>query len=214
MDGSKGRALLLGGVLSALLVPTMAMAANVKYLDANQDIDPRFKITAPVSTYWHELWPCWCTPYHLSSWQDNGDGFLSPSDIIDLTDLNTGGVSWWHVERVTITIFITEKDMGTETFADYVGEYDYSDIMYNPISSDWEWIPPGTGGFHLSSWEDNGDGYLSESDQIDITDWEGNVSWWHIDRVTTDMVITPEPGSIAMIGVGLVGLLGLRLRRK
>ncbi|GMV36218.1 MAG: hypothetical protein AMXMBFR61_07260 [Fimbriimonadales bacterium] len=205
----KGQMIALAAIM---LLPLTAQAYRDKVLDSRENLDPRFPITQPVSTWWHELWPNYSNVYHLSSWYDNGDGYLSESDIIDITDA-TGVVSWWHVDLVTITIWLTPKQGGPGGIGDFMGDGNLHDIMYNPVSSWWEWIPPGSGGFHLSSWFDNGDGYLSESDQIDIFE-NGQVSYWHVDRVTTNIWISPEPSSFAAVGAGLLGLVALRRRRK
>jgi hypothetical protein len=215
MTFERGRIVLLGSIAFAML--TAPAAFGSRGLDSQKDLDPRFPINNPVSTYWNELYPDPTKSYHLSSWFDNGDGYLSPSDIIDLTDLSdpVGNPTFWHVDQVTITIFLTQKNTNTHGIGDFSGDFfQNQSTMYNPVSTFWEWIPPGTGGFHLSSWEDNGDGYLSRSDQIDITESNGLVTFWHVDRVTTDIIISPEPSSIAAVGVGFASLLALRRRRK
>jgi len=48
--------------------------------------------------------------------------------------------------------------------------------------------------YHLSSWEDNGDGMLSPNDQIDITDEDGNVTWYHVDRMTVTLLLSNLTG--------------------
>ena len=56
-----------------------------------------------------------------------------------------------------------------------------------PVCTDWVEIYPEEGRrWHLSSHDDNGDGVLSASDQIDETMIEpptGEVWWWHVDEV-------------------------------
>jgi len=45
----------------------------------------------------------------------------------------------------------------------------------------------------LSSWYDNGNGFLDPSDQIDMTDERGIVHYYHVDDVTIDIIIEPKP---------------------
>jgi len=54
----------------------------------------------PIGTDWHELEPVFCQDWSLESWEDNGDGHLSPSDQIDMALSPTGAISWFHVEWV------------------------------------------------------------------------------------------------------------------
>jgi len=151
-------------------------------------------IVNPITTMWHELYPRYCRPYHLTSWVDNGDGYLSESDQIDMTDAR-GKVRWYHVDRVTITIFLTRKDFPQKpTIMDVDYHYDPEFILLNPLTTLWHEIRPNycRGPFHLTSWVDNGDGRLSVSDQIDMTDAKGRVSWYHVDRISTDIYLTPK----------------------
>jgi len=68
----------------------------------NPATDPDYH---PVSTWWHEIVPEFCTFYHLTSWMDDGNGELSFCDYIELTDtLNV--VSSWHVEDVATDILV------------------------------------------------------------------------------------------------------------
>jgi len=58
---------------------------------------------SPIGSDWHELWPTYCQTYSMESFEDNGDGELSPSDQIDM-DLSPGGEKfWYHVEWVNPT---------------------------------------------------------------------------------------------------------------
>jgi hypothetical protein len=61
-------------------------------------------IDDPVCTYWHELYPKYCTDWHLTSWEDNGDDILSPNDQIDMTNEDTLEKKWYHVDRMTTTL--------------------------------------------------------------------------------------------------------------
>jgi hypothetical protein len=57
--------------------------------------DPRF-------TDWHQLEPVACPDWTLESWEDNGDGKLSPSDQIDMYQIDPPDPDkyWFHVEWV------------------------------------------------------------------------------------------------------------------
>ncbi|MCK4404206.1 MAG: hypothetical protein KAW02_03870 [candidate division Zixibacteria bacterium] len=68
----------------------------------NPETDPDYH---PVSTWWHEIVPEFCTFYHLTNWVDNGDGELSFCDQIDLTD-TLDQVTSWHVEDVATDILV------------------------------------------------------------------------------------------------------------
>jgi len=61
------------------------------------------------TTDWHELSPNYCTEWHLSSWEDMGEPYdeLSPNDQIDMTNIDTGEIEWFHVDRITITLLLS-----------------------------------------------------------------------------------------------------------
>ena len=94
-------------VALALPMVVQAAPANVKYLHAEGGW---MNITDPVGTQWHELYPVFCRHYHLSSWEDNGDGVLSYCDQIDMYEKPDGEVRWYHVENVTITLYVTPAE--------------------------------------------------------------------------------------------------------
>jgi len=205
------------GLMAIIAVGMLSAGAmGQRILDSMFDLNPgNAHLTSPITTFWQELVPNTGNVYHLSSWSDNGDGYLSSSDIIDITNSATGEVTYWHVDLVTITIFLTKKTPdGGQGIADWNDPSDLNQGLYNPVSTIWDWLPPNSGQFHLSSWDDNGDHYLSASDQIDITEIGGTVSYWHVDRVAMDIFISPEPSTYAAIGTGLLGLLAMRRRRK
>jgi hypothetical protein len=166
----------------------------------------------PVCTQWHEIYPHFCEhDYHLSSWIDtNHDHRLSPCDIIDITDKETGEVTWWHVRWITITIVVTEKItpspeplyLELELPQEAVDPVMWNPVLTNPVCTHWHEIWPAyCRYYHLSSWEDNGDGWLSPSDQIDMTDEAGDVHWYHVDDVAIDILITPIPKPVHDVAV-------------
>ena len=163
----------------------------IVYLDLTQKWSPPGPITNPITTYWHELYPVYCRRYHLSSWRDNGDKKLSASDQIDMENLLTGKIEWYHVDRVTITMFLSPKEVpGLQIAVEYTRsneEFPWT----NPITTLWhEVYPQFSNKYHLSSWTDNEDGILSPSDQIDLTNPKaGQTTWWHVDRITIDIIL-------------------------
>ncbi|UCH31592.1 MAG: hypothetical protein JSV05_08905 [Candidatus Bathyarchaeota archaeon] len=61
--------------------------------------------------------------------------------------------------------------------------------LFDPMDTPWhELYPDYCESWTFTSWEDNGNGYLDSSDQIDMTnDVSHEVRWYHVDRVTMTM---------------------------
>jgi hypothetical protein len=177
------------------------------HLDANDPIDPTVPITNPICTSWHELYPDFCNGYHLSDWEDNGDGFLSPCDQIWLTDNVTLETTEYHVDSVTVTIEVEPKPIPPggdylyfEWWGGYYGNPEYlTEPIYEPVCSIWhEVYPEFCSWYHLAGWIDNPegvpDGILSKCDQIMLVDLETEeFDWYHVTEVTTDIIVSPKP---------------------
>ena len=163
------------------------------YLESMDLVD----LMLPICTEWFEVAPM---PFmwHLSSWEDtNGDGMLSPSDQIDMTNLDTGDVVWFHVQdifppdpapqprqmildvkywfevdEVTVDMWLSPLEGGRQIFVEYKCGY-WTFDPENPICTKWNEIEPDIGPvrcLHLTSWiDDNEDGELSPCDTIDMT---------------------------------------------
>lgn len=54
----------------------------------------------PICEVWHEIFPNFCQETHVESWQDNGDGVLSPCDIVDWQGMN------YHLDRIGLNIIV------------------------------------------------------------------------------------------------------------
>jgi len=170
-------------------------------------IDPPVKVyletafvnpLSPWGSEWHELSPTFCQWWVFTSWEDNGDGYLSPCDQIDMKNTRTGEVVWFHVQsigppdpapgpktmhldvkywfqvdEVTVDMTLSPIEMpGPQIFVEYKCGYWTFDPK-KPICTKWNQIVPGIGPtrcLHLTSWNDtSGDGELSYCDTIDMT---------------------------------------------
>ncbi|MFC1970283.1 right-handed parallel beta-helix repeat-containing protein [Chloroflexota bacterium] len=149
----------------------------------------------PVSTQWHEIWPLLYRHYHLSSWEDNGDGILSYCDEIGLDEESDGQVRLYHVEEVTITLFVTHNETGKAMYIELEGGYNAS-VLMSPVCTQWHEIyPVFCREYHLSDWEDtNMSGNLTPCDYVVLTNnATGRVAWWHVEDVATDIVVALKP---------------------
>jgi hypothetical protein len=70
---------------------------------------------SPVGTTWHELVPSFCEgPFTMTSWDDNGDGMLSPSDQFIME--NASGFYFdYHLDYITGTLNLTQQPFQTST---------------------------------------------------------------------------------------------------
>jgi len=175
----------------------------------------------PICSIWHEIVPePW--EWHLTSWEDtNGDGFLSPCDQIDMTNLMTGDVVWFHVwdifppepipgpremildvkywfqvDEVTVDMTLL-PEVGEKIFVEYKCGYWTFDPK-NPICTKWNQIDPKLGPvrcLHLTSWIDKGNGVLDPSDIIDMTPLyptPGPVEYYQVVSMWISLKLTPK----------------------
>jgi hypothetical protein len=182
-------------------------------------------VVNPIGTQWHELYPTYSKIWTLTSWIDNGDGGLSASDQIDMTN-ETGWIYWFHVDVVTITIhwtFKTGPPPGGEPIPGEVGESEPETPMTemppgDPTGTRWHQIyPTYCRYFTITSWEDTGaiSGTFDPSDQFDFEyDDEPGVTYWaHLDAVSTDIILSqkgkPEPPPVPEfpLGIGVIMIL-------
>jgi len=146
-------------------------------------------ITDPADTQWHELWPIFCREYHLSTWEDNGDGVLSPCDRIDMYEKPDGEVRPYHVENVTITLLVAPpknvvvdenglyspqsplQGAPKSMYIELEGGYDPT-ILMAPNCTYWHEIyPKFCMEYHLTDWMDGGNpnGELGFCDHVLLT---------------------------------------------
>jgi len=165
---------------------------HLRYLHSEGSL---IDLAEPVSTQWHEIWPLLYRHYHLSGWEDNGDGVLSRCDWIDMDEEPDGATRCYHVEEVTITLFVTQNETGEAKYIELEGGYDPA-ILTAPNCTQWHEIyPVFCRQYHLSDWEDtNMSGNLTVCDYVELTNnANGLVTWWHVEDVATDIVVTIKP---------------------
>jgi len=164
-----------------------------------------FDPTKPLNSTWHELYPQHCNYYNLSSWKDtDNSSSLTPSDQIDLTNFDTGEVTWYHLDRVTWTIFIEElveppKEPPPPLYAELeMPPGVVPTPIKDPICTHWHVVHPNySRRFHIWSWNDTGEPYFefSPSDEIDVQyddEEPGIIHWYHVMELTTDLILTKK----------------------
>ena len=153
-------------------------------------IDPIYE---PILTPWHELYPEFCQGWHLTSWEDyNGDGLLSPNDQIDMTNEETGNVTWYHVDRITWTLYLTNPEFPEEQmFVEFKGPPDVEDPIHFPVCTLWHEVWPSYSNvYHIINWYDNGNEVLDFCDYIDLEDINTGITvTWHVEDVATDLIL-------------------------
>lgn len=170
----------------------------------------------PTGTMWHELYPQYCKMWDLVGWTDNGDGDLTASDQIDMVNA-TGWIYHFHVDVVTITIHWTFKPDGVNPTGVEAGAEPNQPLespITDPIGTTWHQIyPVYCEEFVITSWEDNGDGVFSTSDQFDFEYFgEGVTHWAHLEDITTDIILSQkgepeEPGPEFPLGLEIMMML-------
>jgi len=192
--------------LAFALTGGLPPAPNVKYLHS---IGGLFNLTDPLGTQWHELRPIFCQEYHLSSWEDNGDGVLSHCDTIDMYEKPDGELRPYHVEEVTLTLVVSpgcnvsdgvegsgfgEFPTGEPMYIELVGGYNKT-ILMDPRGTQWHEIyPVFCMTYNFTGWDD--DNYSGELDFCDCIFLQNEYTGediWHVEEVAIDIVVTPEP---------------------
>jgi len=152
--------------------------ARPTYLEYTAGCDPAI-LQDPTCTWWHEVWPNFGKWHRVSGWWDDGTGSLDSLDLLFLTGM-VEDVPLFLVWGVATNIMLKREPL-------------------DPLGTQWHQLfPYYSQRYQLTSWEDNGDGVLSPSDQIDMVlkDEEGNpttdTSWYHIDSVTTTIFVVEK----------------------
>jgi hypothetical protein len=179
--------------------PPPTPAPNAKYLHSTGGL---FNLTEPIGTQWHELIPIFSREYHLSSWEDNGDGILSYCDTISMYEKPDGEPRNYHVENVTITLFVTWTPYGPTDpvlppgpmYIELKGGYNAS-VLMNPEGTWWHEIyPKFCTTYNLTAWGEDLNDVLDSGDHILLVN-QGTKDQadWRVEEVAVDIIVTPEP---------------------
>jgi hypothetical protein len=139
----------------------------------------------PNCSTWHELYPNFCVNHHQDSYNDNGDGTVSPCDEIVLD-----GVVW-HISWVGPTYYLTCYPPGEPPvpviWEPNLGPHDPG----SPVCETWEEVMPAFGDqHHVDEWADN-DGSLNLSICDEI--WSDGLLY-HVDDIRLNIIVVP-PGT-------------------
>ncbi|UCH87610.1 MAG: hypothetical protein JSU97_04300, partial [Dehalococcoidia bacterium] len=159
------------------------------HLEVPPDIWDPVILGNPIGSAWRELYPTYSPPpafnWILTSWADNGDGILSASDDIDMTDA-LDEKTYFHVDEVTETVCLDDPLLlGLEMLCiEPMG----AASIYDPYAGPWhqKW-PEMSLDCTFLGWVDNGDGYLSECDTITLDCPNTGVHDWHVLDVAIDI---------------------------
>jgi hypothetical protein len=158
--------------------------------------DPR--LLDPIGTLWHEVYPEYCNNWLLTSFEDvyPPEG-LSPNDQIDMTNMQTAEIEWYHVDRMTITLRLSGPyqvpwhEPGPESLILEVKQPVYDPyVIYAPLGTMWHEVWPTYSNIYvLGIWFDDPmlpDGVLSFTDSVSF---DGGLNWWHVEDVATDLIL-------------------------
>jgi hypothetical protein len=155
--------------------------------------------SAPVGTFWHELYPTFSNMTMCINWIDNGSGFVDFCDYLDLEYLSgpdSGTVVRFHVESVDWDMVSTIEEYWDPPppmdgkFKHNIDGWRPSDV--NPEGSLWHelWFNY-CEMWTCSLWIDNGNTVLDYCDTlVFMHEPTGRLSYEHIQVVTPTITIT------------------------
>jgi hypothetical protein len=157
---------------------------------------------SPVGTWWHELWPNFCTMWVLVDWKDNGDGYLSYCDTITFSSpVIPDSTIVKHIEEVTGTIKVEVPGVIDSAYFDYMCGNPMVNPITDPVNTFWHEVWPEFSIRHMCvGWTDNGNEYLDSCDWIDLMVIDGpdsgevtsyHVLAWQTDIVASHVLVTP-----------------------
>ncbi len=147
-----------------------------------------------IGTYWHEVYPNYCTNHFLVEWIDNGTGLLDSCDYIILQNMTTGEFEEYHVKGIELDLIMDEiSPSPPDTLPIGINLHnihDWKPDYQSPIETIWyELYPEFDTEWLLTSWRDNGDEKLSVCDTIDFN-YDTTV-YYHVEWIGPTIVTDP-----------------------
>ncbi len=113
-------------------------------------------IANPVGTTYYELAPDYLAgPFELTSWEDNGDGVLSPSDQLILNHTGTGFYFDYHLDEITGTLNVTQQPYATVEDYIWVASFGPDNLGNNGLPGRYVGTDDPYNGFGVPYWTGN-----------------------------------------------------------
>jgi hypothetical protein len=158
---------------------------------------------------WHEVWPNFCTTWECTAWvDDNGSGEADPGDWLVFSD--PGGAE--------ISMLLGKLSRDLKVIRDDPPE-PVTKWLDSPDFSPFEPIPDPRGPWHelwptycrnwdVMDWVDNDNGVLDPCDYILLDDALQAPAWWHVEKVTVTVLVSPEDPTIPPMYLDWEGPIG------
>jgi len=162
------------------------------------DIILNKKIMDPICT---TFYPNYSNYHHVTSWEepleDPYPNRLSPGDQIDMNNTETGEINWYHVDRVTLTLKLSNVEYPEETIYIELKDFLFEEIYWVKTKPEWtmwhEVWPEYSNVYYISHWADNCNGVLDYCDVIELQDEEGaSMGYWHVEDLAIDIILNEK----------------------
>ena len=163
-------------VVGLVAWPAVGLAASAMDLEL---VVPQARDEVPPNcSYWHELWPEYCTSHHQDDYEDGGDGQVTECDHIILDGVR------YHITWVGPTYHLVQPSSRQEMLVEPTTVQDGRD----PTCEVWhEVYPVFCNEHHVDLWEDEGDGVVSPCDMVLLDD-----VWYHIEEVGLNIYVEED----------------------
>jgi len=137
----------------------------------------------------------------VTSWEepleDPYPGRLSPGDQIDMNNTETGEISWYHVDRVTLTLKLSNVEYPEETIYIELKDFPFEEIYWAKTKPEWtkwhEVWPEYSNVYYISQWWDNCNGVLDYCDVVELQNEAGVlIGYWHVEDLAIDIILTEK----------------------
>lgn len=188
--GQRSRIPILLGIAGVLLVCALAAGATQEaiYLEGglwNVTVPPP---VPPSGTMWQQIYPDDTNQFEQTKYHDNGDEIVSVCDNIELEGV------MHHIDWVGPTYWVS-KGPDTMAVEPEPANPDSLDLQTCDILH--EIWPEWCNYYHVIVFQDNnGNSYPDACDDIQI-----DGEWWHIEKVTLNIVASVEVPAVSRVGM-------------